>query len=153
MNPIGLQRVGESTDASCLTNISPVPQEFTFTTFGNAAACQDDFHIAWQDQVGRSPYSMTVVPLDTSYNPWDVALTGGVIQPDYAWTVNMTAGTKFTLIMTYVSSAYAIGYQSPPNDLSIEGLRTDAVGIGTAGAEAVSDSYTKSPTAPGRLAA
>jgi hypothetical protein len=111
INPTVLQRVGESTDASCLSDVNAIPQEFNFQAYGNAAACGNGFKLAWQDQVGRSPYSMTVVPLDTAYNPWDVPLSGGVIQPDYVWSPNMTAGTYFTLILTYV---YVLGLVRVP---------------------------------------
>lgn len=102
MNPTVLQRVAESTEASCLASVNSVPQEFNFVAYGNTAACGNGFKLAWQDRVGRSPYAMTVIPLDTSYNAWDVPLTGGVIQPEFVWSPNMTAGTYFTLLMTCV---------------------------------------------------
>ena len=65
--------------------------------------CQDDFQVSWLDQVGVGPYNFTVLPLDSSSNPWDQQLTGGGTTTGASgWAVNMTTGTRFTIMMKWV---------------------------------------------------
>jgi hypothetical protein len=67
---------------------------------GQATECSNDFGIGWLDTIGRSPYYFSVIPLDTGYWPWNVQLRGGADTPvDSSWIVNMTVGTRFTIVM------------------------------------------------------
>lgn len=62
--------------------------------------CEDDFQISWQDTVGSGPHNFTVLPLDSSANPWEQVLTGGGTTTGASgWRVNMTTGTRFTIMM------------------------------------------------------
>jgi hypothetical protein len=38
-------------------------------------AFEQTFGIAWTTSPGLAPYTCTIVPLDASYNPWQVLLT------------------------------------------------------------------------------
>ena len=102
INPLELQVVGSSGDSSCLASSADIPQEFYFDLDGNLTECQDGLGFAWTDIVGIEPYSATFIPLDTNYNPWDVNLSSLIATPQYV-QVNMTAGSRFTVMMKYVS--------------------------------------------------
>lgn len=100
VNPTQVQVVGLGTDSSCLTNVIAHSQDFTFTVAGSTAMCERSFELSWQDQVGTGPYNFTVLPLDSSTSPWDQVLTGGGTTTGAAeWAVNMTTGSRFTIMM------------------------------------------------------
>lgn len=100
VNPTQIQVVGLGGDSSCLNNVIAHTQDFTFTCAGSTSMCEDDFQISWLDQIGSGPYNFTVLPLDSSTNPWDQPLTGGGTTTGASgWAVNMTTGTRFTIMM------------------------------------------------------
>jgi hypothetical protein len=92
--------VQPSSDNSCFAAASPAKKDFDFQVYGSVTQCDRSFGVTWTTTVGTSPYGCTIVPLDTSYNPWDVALTEpGSLDDSAIWRVNMTSGTRFTVIM------------------------------------------------------
>lgn len=92
--------VGLGTASECLTDVLSRSQDFTFTVAGATSMCEDDFEVSWLDQVGVGPYNFTVLPLDSSSNPWEESLTGGGTTTGASgWAVNMTTGTRFTIMM------------------------------------------------------
>jgi hypothetical protein len=100
VNPTEIQIVGLGTASSCLDNVLDRGHDFTFAVSGQTTQCEDDFAISWQDNFGLGPYNFTVLPLDTSTNPFDVLLKGGgTTTGETGWAVNMTAGTRFTIMM------------------------------------------------------
>jgi hypothetical protein len=100
VNPVQIQNVGLGPDSACLNNVVTHTRDFTFTASGATTQCEDDFAISWVDNFGLGPYNFTVIPLDTSTNPFDVLLKGGpTTTGEMGWAVNMTAGTRFTIMM------------------------------------------------------
>ena len=105
-NPTALQIVQPSSNTSCFPGAAPVKKDFDFQVYGDVAQCQQTFGIAWTTSPGLAPYTCTIVPLDASYNPWQVLLTdnsdGGSSNASQLWQVNMTSGTRFTIMMKWV---------------------------------------------------
>jgi len=92
--------VQQSNDNSCLAATVPAKKDFDFQAYGGVTQCGRSFGVTWTTTVGTAPYGCTIVPLDTSYNPWDVALTErGSLDDSAISRVNITSGTKFTVIM------------------------------------------------------
>ena len=91
-----IQIVGASNRTACLNTVAKnaTGQEFSFSVSGKASQCQDGFDIAYTG-VNADPYNFTVVPLDQSIFPFDVPVSNGFLD----WTVNMTTGTRFTIMM------------------------------------------------------
>ena len=99
-NPTAIQIVQASDDSFCLAAASPAKKDFDFQVYGSVTQCDRSFGVTWTTTVGTAPYGCTIVPLDTSYNPWDVLLTEpGSLDDSAIWRVNMTSGTRFTVIM------------------------------------------------------
>lgn len=91
---------GLGSNSDCFTDVIAHSQDFTFTVAGSTSMCERDFEISWLDQVGTGPYNFTVLPLDSSSNPWDETLSGGGTTTGASeWAVNMTTGTRFTIMM------------------------------------------------------
>lgn len=100
LNPTEVQMVGSGATSNCLENVLSHSKDFTFTVAGSTAMCEDDFLISWQDTLGNGPHNFTVLPLDSSTGPWDQPLTGGGTTTGASgWNVNMTTGTRFTIMM------------------------------------------------------
>jgi hypothetical protein len=99
-NPTAIQIVQPSSDDSCFAAASPVKKDFDFQVYGSVTQCDRSFGVTWTTTVGKAPYGCTIVPLDSSYNPWKVELAEeGSIDSSAVWRVNMTSGTRFTIIM------------------------------------------------------
>ena len=91
---------GSGPTSNCLDSVVTRTRDFTFTVAGSTAMCEDDFEISWVDTLGTGPYNFTVLPLDSSTSPWDQPLTGGGTTTGASgWNVNMTTGTRFTIMM------------------------------------------------------
>jgi len=100
VNPTEIQMSGSGPNSNCLDSVIALTQDFTFTVAGSTAMCEDDFEISWVDTLGNGPHHFTVLPLDSSTNPWDQPLTGGGTTTGASgWNVNMTIGTRFTIMM------------------------------------------------------
>lgn len=54
--------------------------------------------MTWSATASDEPYNFTVLPLDQSFYPFDVALPTDI---DYesSWKLNLTAGTRFTIVL------------------------------------------------------
>lgn len=72
--------------------------DFTFSVSGIAEQCKRGFELAWSGGREYGPYNFTVVPLDQSFRPYDVALQKGVVSMS-DWRLNMTERTRFTVMM------------------------------------------------------
>ncbi|ODN76498.1 hypothetical protein L202_05164 [Cryptococcus amylolentus CBS 6039] len=130
--------------SSCLrsASINATSLDFTFSLSGSAAQCQPGLEITWTggsetaETAEMAPYNYTLVPLDKGFMSWTVKVPGdgegewegeGWLDD---WVVNMTAGTRFTMIMSSakgygrggVSGAYEI---SPSPTTSSNDTETD----------------------------
>jgi hypothetical protein len=103
-DPVGadfppIQIVGASSNTTCLSPAKNVIQEFTFDLVGTTEQCGNDVQITWSDtntsHVG--PRSFSIVPLDSSYAPYQVGVSGA--SGTYTWSPDMKAGTNFTIMM------------------------------------------------------
>jgi hypothetical protein len=94
-----IQVVGASSQTQCLNTISAnaTDQQFSFSPAGRARECLKGFDITWNGGAQDGPYNMSVVPLDQAFYPYEVGLSNGGY--DANWRVNMTAGTRFTVMM------------------------------------------------------
>lgn len=100
INPVEIQTVGLGSDSSCLTDVVTHTHDFTFAVSGRTDQCDNKLELSWQDNLGIGPYNFTILPLDTSTNPFDVRLRGGgTTTGETGWVMNMTAGTRFTIMM------------------------------------------------------
>jgi len=94
-----IQVVGASSQTSCLNTISAnaTNSQFSFSPAGRARECLKGFDITWNGGQQDAPYNMSVIPLDQAFYPYEVKLDDGGYDGD--WQVNMTAGTRFTVMM------------------------------------------------------
>ena len=94
--------VAASYVTSCLNTISAnqTSQQFSFTPAGRARQCLKGFDIDWNASPQDTPYNMSIIPLDQGFYPFEVELANGGWDGD--WQVNMTAGTRFTVMLKYV---------------------------------------------------
>lgn len=106
--PVGgsseVQVVGAGNVTSCLNTISAnaTTQTFNFSPAGRARQCLKGFDVSWNNvNPADQPYNMSVVPLDQGFYPYEVELANGGFDGD--WQVNMTTGTRFTLMLKYVT--------------------------------------------------
>ncbi|TYJ52081.1 hypothetical protein B9479_007316 [Cryptococcus floricola] len=115
-----------SSQAPCLrtasTNVTSL--DFTFWLAGTTVQCAKGLEVQWSGGKEMEPYNITVVPLDQRYLPWDIRLASGVSWANQ-FVMNMTAGTRFTLMMNsklgYGRGGVALSYEmtsSPSNDTS-----------------------------------
>jgi len=77
---------------------------FDFQVYGTLAECDYSLAVAWRNTSSNSseslPHSFTIAPLDASYNPWDWVLGDSIKRGDTEiLRVNMTSGTRFTVMM------------------------------------------------------
>ncbi|EIW66510.1 hypothetical protein M231_02312 [Tremella mesenterica] len=97
-----LQVVGTGND-KCFSDTVFRPRDFSFSVSGQIESCSTGSHgfeVSWDDEMGEGPYNMTILSLDASYPPFDVPLIGGRSTiGDDSWNVNMTTGTRFTIMM------------------------------------------------------
>lgn len=95
-----IQIVGASGQTSCLDTASSnrSTQDFSFAVAGQAMQCTDGFDLQWTGGTNLEPYNLSVIPLDQGFYPFGVPLEGGDGW-DNGWKVNMTAGTRFTVMM------------------------------------------------------
>lgn len=91
--------VGASYVTSCLNTISAnaTNQQFSFSPAGRARQCLKGFDVSWGASPQDQPYNMSVIPLDQGFYPYEVDLANGGFDGD--WQVNMTAGTRFTIML------------------------------------------------------
>lgn len=95
--PTEIQTVGTSSDSTCMSGLIVASQEFYFNVGGEAAQCQN-LQIYYSDSIGVGPYSLTVIPLDASYHPYDVVI--GTNNPlAYNFGMQLTTGTRFTVML------------------------------------------------------
>nr|XP_031858479.1 uncharacterized protein CI109_006124 [Kwoniella shandongensis]KAA5525551.1 hypothetical protein CI109_006124 [Kwoniella shandongensis] len=96
-----IQRVQPSNDTTCLDTASynSTSLDFTFTVSGQAVQCERGFETSWTGGKEDGPYNFTVVPLDQGFNAYDVPLEEGVTSQS-SWQLNMTAGSRFTILMS-----------------------------------------------------
>ncbi len=100
LNPTVLQYVGTSTNTSCLPSTEQAMATFEFSLGGSTAQCSKDFEVSWSGASSSGPYSVTFVPIDGSYVPYEIPLPANVnaarVQVPFA------AGTRFTVLVTCV---------------------------------------------------
>jgi hypothetical protein len=94
-----IQVVGASSNTSCLNTISvnATNPDFSFSPAGRARECLKGFDLTWNSSPTDQPYNMSIIPLDQAFYPYEVELANGGYDAD--WRVNMTAGTRFTVMM------------------------------------------------------
>ncbi|ORY35776.1 hypothetical protein BCR39DRAFT_568458 [Naematelia encephala] len=104
-----IQTVSASADSSCLNTASQntTAQTFYFTVAGSAQQCMSGFELAWN----LTASNFTVIPLDQKFDPYDVSLTTAV-NNQYDWLVNLTSGSRFTIMMNSKSSSSDAQYGS-----------------------------------------
>ena len=99
-NPTVIQVVQPSNSSDCLQAATPAGDDFQFQAYGSAEECAQSFGITWTETAGVGPWYFTVVPVDGSYTPWNVLMAdAGSTTTNVFWQVNMTTGTRFTLVM------------------------------------------------------
>lgn len=54
--------------------------------------------LSWTGGTDGQPYNFSVIPLDQSFFPYDVPLDN-TNSYESNWVVNMTTGTRFTIMM------------------------------------------------------
>ncbi|ODO04489.1 hypothetical protein I350_05092 [Cryptococcus amylolentus CBS 6273] len=115
-----------SSQAPCLRTASEnvTSLDFTFWLAGTTVQCAKGLEVQWSGGKEMEPYNITVVPLDQRYLPWDISLATGVSWGNQ-FVMNMTAGTRFTLMMNsklgYGRGGVELIYEmtsSPSNDTS-----------------------------------
>jgi len=91
-------QVSNLTDCLYTAQQNQTSLDFTFSLSGVAEQCERGFEMAWSGGREDGPYNFTVIPLDQSFRPYDVPLEDGVRSMS-DWTLNMTAGARFTIMM------------------------------------------------------
>jgi len=91
-------QVSDQTDCLYTAQQNQTSLDFTFSLSGVAEQCERGFEMAWSGGREDGPYNFTVIPLDQSFYPFDVELEDGVRSMS-DWTLNLTAGTRFTIMM------------------------------------------------------
>ncbi|ODN86601.1 hypothetical protein L198_07296 [Cryptococcus wingfieldii CBS 7118] len=92
--------------SSCLrsASLNSTSLDFTFTLSGSLSQCSPGLEIAWTGGEEMGPYNYTLVPLDRGFMGWTVKVPGSGEGGGEGWlddwVVNMTAGTRFTMIMS-----------------------------------------------------
>jgi hypothetical protein len=100
LNPTEIQMAGSGPNSACLDSVLAHSKDFTFTVSGSTAMCESNFQISYVDTLGNGPHNFTVLPLDASTGPWDQPLVGGAsYDGPSSWNVNMTTGTRFTIML------------------------------------------------------
>ncbi|ODO04491.1 hypothetical protein I350_05094 [Cryptococcus amylolentus CBS 6273] len=89
-----------SSQAPCLRNASEnsVSLDFTFSVSGQVAQCATGLEVEWTGGKEMEPYNISVIPMVQGYLPWEIAVEKGASWANQ-FLVNMTAGSRFTLIM------------------------------------------------------
>jgi len=95
-----IRRVQVSSLTACLYTASSndTDRNFGFSVSGVAEQCERGFELAWDGEKQYEPYNFTVVPLDQSFQPYDVPLENGRSSMS-DWKLNMTSGARFTIMM------------------------------------------------------
>lgn len=95
-----IHRVSVSNQTDCLytANQNASATDFRFTVSGVAEQCKRGFELGWSGSRQDGPYNFTVVPLDQSFKPFDVALKEDATSMS-DWTLNITSGSRFTIMM------------------------------------------------------
>ncbi|WVF65835.1 hypothetical protein IAT40_000572 [Kwoniella sp. CBS 6097] len=116
-----IQTVQSSNETDCLSwaGSQSVSLDFTFTVSGQAVQCQRGFETSWTGGLEYGPYNFTVVPMDQSFNAYDVTLEEGVTsQSD--WVMDVPAGSRFSIMMNsaqgYGRGGTAGIYESQPSN-------------------------------------
>lgn len=95
-----LQIVSSSPNTACLNTASrnQTSKAFSYSVAGKAQQCSPGFELQWDGSPDQSPYNFTVIPLTQSYYPFDVVIDE---KSGYSsdWVLNMTSGTRFTVLM------------------------------------------------------
>ncbi|TYJ52080.1 hypothetical protein B9479_007315 [Cryptococcus floricola] len=89
-----------SSQAPCLRNASEnsTSLDFTFSVSGQVAQCATGLELEWTGGKEMEPYNISVIPMDQGYLPWEIAVEKGTSWANQ-FLVNMTAGSRFTLMM------------------------------------------------------
>ena len=95
-----VQAVASSNSTSCLNTAAQnsTARDFSFDVSGTAAQCASGFELKWTGLTVDGPYNFTVIPLDQGLFPYDVLLDTE-LSYESDWTMNMTGGTRFTVMM------------------------------------------------------
>jgi hypothetical protein len=95
-----IQQVAGSQSTACLNTASKnqTASQFSWSVSGQAKQCQTGFDVIWSATTADEPYNYTVLPLDQGFYPFDVALPSDG-DYDSSWKLNLTAGTRFTVVM------------------------------------------------------
>lgn len=95
-----VQAVQNSGNVSCLDTAlsNKTDKEFVFTASGDIVECAQSFHLEWDGPILDAPYNFSVIPLDGGYHPFVVPITD-LNATSYDWTVNLTTGSFFTVMM------------------------------------------------------
>ncbi|WVQ74716.1 hypothetical protein IAR50_004320 [Cryptococcus sp. DSM 104548] len=90
-----------ASQAPCLKTASQnsTSLDFTFAIAGQTVQCADGLEIQWTGGAEMAPYNITIIPMDQRYLPWDITLERGTSWANQ-FLVNMTAGTRFTMMMS-----------------------------------------------------
>ena len=77
--------------------------EFSFQLAGQDEQCMAGFDLDWSAGSSQDgPYNFTVIPLDQSFMPYDVPLSSRGPEEESDWKLNLTAGSRFTVMMKLV---------------------------------------------------
>ena len=80
-----------------MSGVKIVEREFYFTVGGDSVPC-GQMGIFYDDAVGRGPYSLTIIPLDGSFHPYDVSI-GNTTSSTFYWGLQLEEGTRYTMMM------------------------------------------------------
>ncbi|ODN86594.1 hypothetical protein L198_07289 [Cryptococcus wingfieldii CBS 7118] len=89
-----------SSQAPCLRNASEnsTSLDFTFSVSGQVAQCATGLEVEWTGGKEMEPYNISVIPMDQGFSPWEIVMEKGTSWAN-RFLVNMTAGSRFTLMM------------------------------------------------------
>lgn len=109
-----IQQTGSSPSTSCLNTVSEnvTSQDFSFSVAGVAEQCNSGFQVSWNADSSLDPVNFTVLPLDQGFFPFDVRVDNSATYIN-SWTMNLTEGTRFSVMMKWVSSSSASTWRKP----------------------------------------
>ncbi|WVQ74718.1 hypothetical protein IAR50_004322 [Cryptococcus sp. DSM 104548] len=168
VQPINTTTSPSPSPTSCLRTaaLNTTSLDFTFNLAGSCSQCAPGLEMSWTGGSEMEPYNYTLIPLDQGFLPWTVTIPEGETWRDY-WRVNMTSGTRFTMIMSSargygrggVAGAYKVD-PSPSNTTSClvqsplpTGPWPSAATLNTLPTTSLSSSSSSDPSASEKAAA
>ncbi|WVR09802.1 hypothetical protein IAU60_006878 [Kwoniella sp. DSM 27419] len=90
-----LQIMSSTADSSCMSSVVKGSQQFFYSVGGTTDQC-GTFSVYYDDAIGYGPYYMTVIPLDGTFHPYDIAIgndtEGESVQSSHALTLSNALG-------------------------------------------------------------